>query len=206
MFGEKIQRQHAIELDELDSKLREQTEQHAMDMSELKQQLEEQQTELVLATHKVQMLEHARLEQAVDSTMSKTGKVNELQETVVKLTKCVEEEKAKNRELIDGPKSLDLEDDLVALQDAAVESNRYKCQVEDLEKEMERSRKDYKEEIVKLEQQIEDLYKIQMEDTQQTKPRSTMTSLESGMLEQLQDKILDMELWRWTRVVEDIPT
>jgi hypothetical protein len=78
--------------------------------------------------------------------------------------------------------------------------------VEDLEKEMERSRKDYKEEIVKLEQQIEDLYKIQMEDTQQTKPRSTMTSLESGMLEQLQDKILDMELWRWTRVVEDIPT
>jgi hypothetical protein len=87
LFGEKIQRQHAIELDELDSKLREQTEQHAMDMSELKQQLEEQQTELVLATHKVQMLEHARLEQAVDSTMSKTGKVNELQETVVKLTK-----------------------------------------------------------------------------------------------------------------------
>ena len=204
MFGEKIQRQHAIELDELDSKLREQTEQHAMDMSELKQQLEEQQTELVLATHKVQMLEHARLEQAVDSTMSKTGKVNELQETVVKLTKCVEEEKAKNRELIN--EALDLEDDLVALQDAAVEANRHKCQLEDLEKEMERSRKDYKEEIVKLEQQIEDLYKIQMEDTQQTKPRSTMTSLESGMLEQLQDKILDMELWRWTRVVEDIPT
>jgi hypothetical protein len=119
-------------------------------------------------------------------------------------SKCVEEEKAKNRELIN--EALDLEDDLVALQDAAVESNRYKCQVEDLEKEMERSRKDYKEEIVKLEQQIEDLYKIQMEDTQQTKPRSTMTSLESGMLEQLQDKILDMELWRWTRVVEDIPT
>jgi hypothetical protein len=197
---EKIQRQHAIELDELDSKLRKQTEQHAMDMSELKQQLEEQQTELVLATHKVQMLEHARLEQPEDSTMSKTGNVNELQETVAKLTKCVEEEKAKNRELID--EALDLEDDLVALQDAAVEANRYKCQVEDLEKEMERSRKDYEEEIVKLEQQIEDLYKIQIEDTQQTKPRSTMTALESGMLEQLQDKILDMELSHEQEVAE----